>query len=572
MDSPAVRRTSAATADVDNLQKEEQAIAISMAMWKKNKLVIDRQEVSQNPNRSASALVDAMMKQLAVVHIDKREGMAAAFKIVLLSVYTSTVDFGTELSLVAAAQAKTDVQWEEYLVKQYDEAFPPPKLLEDTSGKPAKKQHRKSVSGPGPKQVVKNTIQLVKKIEAILKLSAFKDIAEAWESIKLEPSVGLKCNAILTQCTRQFNDICAGLYVGRYNVKKPSAIGTLDQLATFLRGVRKATRGHALSPLLTPQEVQKLNSQLQHDAAKDDEVLEDDSDKGDEASDLHGMYMPFRKQHQGISMVPHLVQYPPEATAPPRQPLLPWTRIQQIPSSSRKALSKRNVHAKKSAAELDEIRKKEVIRMRALQAARSSEMASATRAQDAAQHRFLYNARLMEEHLKQVYSEEELADMDASLPFGLKSTQEEIYTKCADQLSLNAMTKHCCVVCDCNYAKSELVYWSAAAENMYNISGFDVKLANLFLSPNSFYYKSNELYHPVRVAASELQFEQLPGQFVYIPREKLLVAICPDCFEGTRRRSADSSDSEREEATFQRMPPEAILAGSSSFGDISRTT
>ncbi|KAI9339866.1 hypothetical protein BDR26DRAFT_973790 [Obelidium mucronatum] len=191
--------------------------------------------------------------------------------------------------------------------------------------------------------------------------------------------------------------------------------------------------------------------------------------------------------------------------------------------------------------------------------------------------------------------------MDASLAFGLKSTQEEIYTKCADQLSFNALTKHCCVVCDCNYAKSELVYRSAAAENMnfrrvlhvdksirdaldpllvsqYNVSGFDVKLANLFLSPNGFYYKSNELYHPVRVAASELQFERLPGQFVPIPREKLLVAICPDCFEGTRRRSADSSDSEGEEATFQRMPAEAIANGNwigrlpSSFGDISRTT
>ncbi|KAI9325804.1 hypothetical protein BDR26DRAFT_959179 [Obelidium mucronatum] len=288
MDSPAVQRTPAATADVDGLQKEEQAIAISMAMRKKNKLVIDRQEVSQNPNRSAS---------------EQRRIKAPSNKLLVET-------------------AKTEVQWEEYLVKQYDEAFPPPKLLEDTPGKPAKKKQqketagsRKSVSGPGPKQVVKNTIQLVKKIEAILKLSAFNDIAEAWESIKLEPSVGLKY-AILTRCTRQFNDICAGLYVGRCdgnqgrtskhgtfgisllletckwltfyiadNVKKPSAIGTLDQLATFLRRVRKATRGHALSPLLTPQEVQKLNSQLQHDAAEDDEVLEDDSDKGEEASD-----------------------------------------------------------------------------------------------------------------------------------------------------------------------------------------------------------------------------------------------------------------------------------------------
>ncbi|KAI9325027.1 hypothetical protein BDR26DRAFT_963681 [Obelidium mucronatum] len=296
-----------------------------------------------------------------------------------------------------------------------------------------------------------------------------------------------------------------------------------------------------------------------------------------------------------------LASIPPDATVPPRQPLPPWTPIQRIPSSSRKALSKRNVRAKKSAAELDEIRKKEVIRMRALRAARSSEEAAATRVQDAAQHRFLYNARLMEERLKHVYSEEELADMDASLAFGLKSSQEEIYTKCADQLSLNAMTKHCCVVCDCNYAKSELVYRSAAAENMnfrrvlhvdksirdaldpllvsqYDVSGFDVKLANLFLSPNGFYYKSNELHHPVRVAASELQFEQRPGQFVSIPREKLLVVICPDCFEGTRRRSADSSDSEGEEATFQRMPVEAIANGNwigrlpSSFGDISRTT
>ncbi|KAI9339865.1 hypothetical protein BDR26DRAFT_934586 [Obelidium mucronatum] len=80
MDSPAVQRTPAATADVDDLEKEEQAIAIT------------------------SALVDAMMKQRAVVHIDEREGMAAAFKTVLLSVYTSAVDFGTELSLVAAAQ------------------------------------------------------------------------------------------------------------------------------------------------------------------------------------------------------------------------------------------------------------------------------------------------------------------------------------------------------------------------------------------------------------------------------------------------------------------------------------
>ncbi|KAI9325028.1 hypothetical protein BDR26DRAFT_1014297 [Obelidium mucronatum] len=297
-----------------------------MAMRKKNKLEIDRQEVSQNPNRSASALVDAMMKQRAVVHIDKREGMAAAFKTVLLIAAAqgqSCFYISQAMNRLLVETAKTDVQWEEYLVKQYDEAFPPPKLLEDTPGKPAKKKQRKetvgsrkSVSGPGPKQVVKNTIQLVKKIEAILKLSAFNDIAEAWESIKLEPSVGLKYNAILTRCTRQFNDICAGLYVGRCdgnqgrtskhgtfgisllletckwltfyiadNVKKPSAIGTLDQLATFLRGVRKATRGHALSPLLTPQEVQKLNSQLQHDAAEDDEVLEDDSDEGEEASD-----------------------------------------------------------------------------------------------------------------------------------------------------------------------------------------------------------------------------------------------------------------------------------------------
>ncbi|KAI9346836.1 hypothetical protein BDR26DRAFT_952994 [Obelidium mucronatum] len=320
MDSPAVRRTPSATADIDDLQKEEQAIAISMAMRKKNTLVINRQEVSQNPNRSVSALVDAMMKQRAVVNIDERDGMAAAFKTVLCTPVPSTL--ARNSLLLQQHRQKRTFSGRSTLVKQYDEAFPPPKLLEDTPGKPAKKKQRKetagslkSASGPGPKQVVKNTIQLVKKIEAILNLSAFKDIAEAWESIKLEPSVGLKYNAILTQCTRQFNDICAGSYIGRCdgnqgrtskhgtfgisllletckwltfyiadNAKKPSAIGTLDQLATFLRGVRKATRGQALSPLLTPQEVQKLNSQLQHDA-EDAEVLEDDSDEGDDASE-----------------------------------------------------------------------------------------------------------------------------------------------------------------------------------------------------------------------------------------------------------------------------------------------
>ncbi|KAI9326519.1 hypothetical protein BDR26DRAFT_924424 [Obelidium mucronatum] len=137
-----------------------------------------------------------------------------------------------------------------------------------------------------------------------------------------------------------------------------------------------------------------------------------------------------------------------------------------------------------------------------------------------------YDQKLLEERLKRVYGPEELATIDSQFGFRLQALQEAIYIKCAEQLSFNCLTKHCCLVCDCDYVKSELQYCSIGSEyrNLRRVLqeddarvavlGLDVRLSCLFLSPSGFYFFANKLHNPVKKKRKqqrvECQWKQSP--------------------------------------------------------------
>ncbi|KAI9338184.1 hypothetical protein BDR26DRAFT_896345 [Obelidium mucronatum] len=281
----------------------------------------------------------------------------------------------------------------------------------------------------------------------------------------------------------------------------------------------------------------------------------------------------------------------PEAL-PPATPLRQIQAAERVYSSSRKAISKRNTHSKKSSAEKRDIREKQRVRMWELRVATGfTPRAASIRERDSDRHREVYNAKLLAERNAAVYSDEELADIDNKYQFGLQSSVKDLYTKCAQRLSFASMTKHCCIVCDCNYTKNELTYSSPSLEylnlrkslrvaetvmnsldpllvSQYDVSKFDVKLSKLLLSQNAFYLNENNVLHPVTFQSEEseeLVYQPLPGKWVIVPKIELTIALCRDCYAGTRSKS-------------QHMPAEAIANGNwigrlpAKFGDVSRTT
>ena len=48
--------------------------------------------------------------------------------------------------------------------------------------------------------------------------------------------------------------------------------------------------------------------------------------------------------------------------------------------------------------------------------------------------------------------------MDKDYCFGALRPESELYELCANRLSFDHMTKHCCFVCDCDYPKVDLSY------------------------------------------------------------------------------------------------------------------
>ncbi|KAI9336937.1 hypothetical protein BDR26DRAFT_470025 [Obelidium mucronatum] len=152
--------------------------------------------------------------------------------------------------------------------------------------------------------------------------------------------------------------------------------------------------------------------------------------------------------------------------------------------------------------------------MRQLRAAATESRREATSLQNSKQYRVAYDQKLLEERLKRV----------------LQALQEAIYIKCAEQLSFNCLTKHCCLVCDCDYVKSELQYRSIGSEyrNLLRVLqeddaqvavlGLDVRLSCLFLSPSGFYFFANKLHNPVSLKEGVLMYQPLFG----------------DCFTATR--------------------------------------
>ncbi|KAI9321952.1 hypothetical protein BDR26DRAFT_904500 [Obelidium mucronatum] len=233
--------------------------------------------------------------------------------------------------------------------------------------------------------------------------------------------------------------------------------------------------------------------------------------------------------------------------APPSTPLRQIQEAGRVYSTSRKAISKRRTHCKKSSAEKRDIREKQRERMRELRVATGfTQRAANIRQTDSERHREVYNAKLLAERNAAVYSDEELATIDDNYQFGLQSSVKDLYTKCAQRLSFAAMTKHCCIVCDCNYTKNELTYSSPSLEylnlrkslwvaetvvnsldpllvSQYDVSKFDVKLSKLFLSQNGFYFKENNILHPVTLLSDEseeLVYQQLPGKW-HMPAEAI---------------------------------------------------
>ncbi|KAI9337783.1 hypothetical protein BDR26DRAFT_896535 [Obelidium mucronatum] len=69
-------------------------------------LSIDREAFTQDPNKSATSLLETLLQSRISVEIDERLRMAAAFKAVLLNVISEAATFGDCLSQVAQAQGQ----------------------------------------------------------------------------------------------------------------------------------------------------------------------------------------------------------------------------------------------------------------------------------------------------------------------------------------------------------------------------------------------------------------------------------------------------------------------------------
>ncbi|KAI9325527.1 hypothetical protein BDR26DRAFT_960630 [Obelidium mucronatum] len=237
-----------------------------------------------------------------------------------------------------------------------------------------------------------------------------------------------------------------------------------------------------------------------------------------------------------------------------------------------------------SAAEKISHQAKEALRVRTLRENQTPAAAAARKEADRKQHQQKYENDMLSESHKHVYSVSELEEIDACLDFGLKSQPDILYRKCADRLSFDNMTKHCCVVCECNWLKSRLQYKKISSEyvslqvkasrrnsldpllvSQYDVSRYDPKLAGLFLSQYGFYYLAYNLYHPVRLQDDQLLSETMPGQHVVVPQDDLFLAICPDCYSSTRPKSHKMpADAIANENWIGRLPE--------TFGEISRTT
>ncbi|KAI9333295.1 hypothetical protein BDR26DRAFT_937573 [Obelidium mucronatum] len=282
---------------------------ISLAMRKCNKMVVDRQELILNPNEAASTLMDAMMQHRLPVKIDERKGMAAAFKSLLLNVYSDAGAFGDALSHIAVAQGQTCFyisqafnsefllccvwkqeksveDWNQYLIEQHKEAFPSPPVLEAPKKKLVSSSRKKSTGTTG-KQILKNFAQLFNKIETILDLEVFKPLQNPIAEVKSSDSLGLKYNLILTNCNSMISvatcipsAVMVSMWLNFYASdvsslkasKKKTNIGNLDQITKYLLAFRK--RGGTAAPLLTAQETLKA-SQL---SLSQQTVSEDDSE------------------------------------------------------------------------------------------------------------------------------------------------------------------------------------------------------------------------------------------------------------------------------------------------------
>ncbi|KAJ3072408.1 hypothetical protein HDU98_003690 [Podochytrium sp. JEL0797] len=118
--------------------------------------------------------------------------------------------------------------------------------------------------------------------------------------------------------------------------------------------------------------------------------------------------------------------------------------------------------------------------------------------------------------------------------------------------------------------------------SQYDVSSFDQRLAGLFLSPFGFYHRDGSLHFPVKLDAGDLVYEPQPGVFAPAPRDDLLVAMCPDCWDCIKdclptAFESDDELSESKSSTSTKMPVEAIANElwigrlPDHFGTISRT-
>ncbi|KAI9340330.1 hypothetical protein BDR26DRAFT_973528, partial [Obelidium mucronatum] len=526
--------------------------------------------------------------------------------------------------------ATSTEKWNEYLVAQYNEAFPLLPLLENSKqdsrkiGSAKKQSGRKVQSGTTPKQIVKNFDLLFNKLDKILELRIFGGLQAVVKELEKEESLAMKYSIILNKLVRQVTGICSSLYQERCDGK----FGRSEKMGSFgISLLLEHSQGTAVGPLLTTQEQAKVNQDLQQAAGSNTGTNSKDASSGEDSDSsesdgkgggdkkparrrsrrnelkeeerrviktedddyivylpdavmkllnlasrevdgvidltnwnpflfmfcpltntlltlktnpditieyllrvtVHTCYLPmpigkslllnassasrlnkrrpfdklFRFSFYPTTPAPPStisLDLPPTVTpsvttsdepptpivapgtpfAPPRVLRIRNTKNQY--SAHRKAVSKRKIRAQRSPAAHE----------RELESQRNECDSCVPPQQDQKE--------------KRVYGPEELSTIDSLLGFGLQSSQEAIYIKCAERLSFNCMTKHCCVSCDCDYVKSELKYRSIGSE-----------YRSIWI-----YFFANKLHNPVI----------------------LILALCPDYFTATRPGKMDGDAGE----------------------------
>ncbi|KAJ3062276.1 Alpha-1,3-mannosyltransferase-like protein [Podochytrium sp. JEL0797] len=198
-------------------------------------------------------------------------------------------------------------------------------------------------------------------------------------------------------------------------------------------------------------------------------------------------------------------------------------------------------------------REKERLRSRQRRAARTPAEKRAVQSVNTTRHNFVYEAARLQERHAAVYNEDELASMDTNGDFTIKADRKVLYELCAEKLSFQNMTNHCCVVCECDHPKSSFDYMNLTAEvtqslrdmlllpnsytatinpilvSQYDVSSFDSSLVGLFLSPFGFYCSADSLHFPVTLVDKQLVYESRPGIFLPVASSSLLLGFCRGC-------------------------------------------